>query len=246
MLTKVSFSSIALAGILSATLANASGEVSSSGPSLYNSGFYTGALLGYSSMNSSIRESLFSPGLLNSSKNLTGNSQGIVGDLLLGYRHFFKNKYMLGFEFGFSANNNELNNKFLVNNFNIQTKLKGQYKFTPSVVIGTQLSSKWLGFIKLGVSMSRFKGYHSLYLPGSGEGADIRTFSSTKTGFMGALGAEYAINEKISTIALASYESFGSISSTFKENIFGFPNETTTIKMKPEYYTFKVGMTYSF
>lgn len=239
MLTRFNFSSIALASALLAATA-----VQADSGSLYTSGFYTGALLGYSSMKSSFTENVSVPGQINASTKVNGQNSGIVGTLLLGYRHFLTNQFMVGGELGFSADNNQVKKSFTMDGLNIETKVKGYYRFTPALVFGKQFSSAWLGFLKLGVSLARFTANNSLqyraYSP------TLNTFHASKVGFMGALGAEYAINRKLSGVGLVSWESFGSFKKSLPGEVLGVAGEQHSLEVKPQYLTFKMGVNYKF
>ena len=245
MANKVKFFGLIVAAGLSSTLSQANSEGTTT-TSSNNSGFYTGALFGYSSMNVVNKEGIFVPGLTNEFRRFSYNSNGVVGTLLFGYRHFFTPSYFGGLEFGASWDNNSIDKRQNLNGHPTQTKLKGPFKFTPAVVLGSQFSENWLGFVKLGVSISRFDIYHSVAVTGFNpiNGA-TNSFKQIQSGLMAALGLERSITKNISAVGLASYENFGKIQRTFTA-VAGAPGESNHITLKPEYYTVKVGMTYKF
>ena len=219
-------------------------------PSLYKSGAYTGALLGYSLMNSTIKEDNLIP-LFPVSINGTGKSHqsnnGIVGDFLLGYRHFFENQFLLGAELDFSLDNNEVTQTThgLGTGSKSKTKYKAPFKFTPALVFGKQFNQKLLGFIKLGMSIAQFKGSHTLISRGA-PGA-ISNFRTTRNGFMGAIGAEYALSNTFSTVGILAYECFSKFHNSYEDpSGMGLPGSSNAASIKPEYVTAKIGIVYRF
>ena len=240
MLNKVKFLGLIAATTLSAAVSQANPEGAT--PPSNNSQFYTGALIGYSSMGVKNKESVHVNGISNAVKNHSFNSNGVVGTILLGYRQLFDNNYLMGFEFGVSLDNNSINKTENLDIFQTQTKLKAPYKFTPALVFGNQFSKNWLGFVKLGISISRFELYHSIAnLPAAPIPGATSTIHTTKAGFMAALGAEHALTNSISAVGLVSYENFGKIQHTY-DKVLGGAGESNTVTMRPEYYTVKVGL----
>ena len=242
MINKIKFSTFVLSGLLCTSLLYGAGE-----SSFYKSGFYTGALLGYSWMNSTIKENVYIPAFNNDTGKGHKSDSGFVGDLILGYRHFFENKLLLGLELGFSLDNNEVNeNTYLVGDFYwSETKYKAPFKFTPAIVFGNQFTQKLLGFVKLGVSIARFKGSHELYNGNASEGSE--SFKATRNGLMAAIGAEYALTDQISTLGIISYQKFSTIRMSFQDpSNGGVPLSANTTSLNPEYVTAKVGVVYRF
>jgi outer membrane autotransporter protein len=229
---------------LAATLAVAQPAKSDTTKGLYKSGFYTGLAAGYSHMNSSVQETLFIPGFLNTNASGTARKHGISGDVFAGYRFLFSNGFLTGLEVAFALDSNKFNKKLSMQGGWISnTTLKSQFKVVPAVVLGKQFSERWLGFVKLGASIARFKGNHAITVPPA---ADTTTsFKATKVGFMGGVGAEYAFNKQFSAIATLSYERFGRIKKTFADvsPVIGDKNEGT---LKPSYITAKIGIAYKF
>ena len=233
--------------IIVSFLAVAGVNADQAGPS-FKSGMYTGLLFGYSNLHASNKETVNVGIQPTETKTVTANQAGLVGNLLIGYRELFKNNFLLGGELGISLDNSQMVQKNILGN-NIHssyTKLGSVYKFVPALVLGGKFSDKWLGFVKMGPSISQFKVNHSITqvgfspLPGA-----INKFRTTKVGFMAAVGAEYAVDEDVSTVGIVSYEKFGSINRTFGV-VDGVAGEKDTINLKPQYVTATVGMVYKF
>jgi opacity protein-like surface antigen len=198
---------------LAATLAVAHPVKSDPTKGFYKSGFYTGLAAGYSHMNSSVQETLFVPGFLNTNASGTAKKHGVGGDVFAGYRFLFNNGFLAGFEVAFAIDSNRLNKKLdMALGWASNTTLKNQFKVIPAVVLGKQFSERWLGFIKLGASIARFKGTHAVAFR-QAPSTDTN-FRATKVGFMGGVGVEYAFNKQFSAITTLSYERFGNIKKT--------------------------------
>ncbi|MBS0186018.1 MAG: hypothetical protein JSS34_06745 [Proteobacteria bacterium] len=242
IIKKIKFATFVLSGLLLTNVLYGAAESST-----YQSGTYTGLLFGYSGMNSTVKEGNYIPGNTNGSGKSTKLDSGIVGEALLGYRHFFEGQTLLGFELGFSLDNNEVTQITNINSngYTSSTKYKAPFKFTPAFVFGKQLTHDFLGFIKLGMSISQFKGTH--FLKRNGNTSDLENFKTTRNGFMCAVGGEYALNERFSTLGILSYESFAKIHNTYEDPSGGAVIGSNNIAaLKPEYITAKVGVVYRF
>jgi opacity protein-like surface antigen len=212
---------------------------------LYKSGAYTGASIGYSHMHTRVKDTIAIPIAPNLDSDERGKAKahGLYFDVFGGYRQFFENHYLIGFELGIGRNNNSDNKKFENNNFLITTRVKSKYKFMPALVFGKQLNERWLMFAKVGVSLARFEGARIRGIDG---GIDVKEhFKKRKAGFMGSLGAEYAHNEKLSTIGSITYERFGAIKCNYTATNTTV-GEQNTGSFKPSYVTAKIGLAYRF
>jgi opacity protein-like surface antigen len=209
--------------------------------SIYKSGVYTGASVGYTYMNTKVNDNMDIPDDFAESKVGRMRSHTINGEVFLGYRHFFTDGWLGGLEVGLSKDNASISKAFQLDDFKTNSTLKSSYKIIPTFILGKQLNERWLGFIKLGMSYAHFKGKHSY----SVDTERVETFKAKKTGLMLGAGAEYALNAHLSTIAMVAYERFGSIKRQYK-NTSPVIGEKNTGSFKPSYVTAKIGLAYRF
>ena len=100
--------------------------------------------------------------------------------------------------------------------------------------------------IKLGVSISRFKISNKVI---SATAVIPTDKSVTKVGFKPTVGLEYAMNNKASVFTDVSYEYISSIKKSL--NNPGDPaalvaTDTHDVKVRPHYFTAKLGVLYKF
>jgi opacity protein-like surface antigen len=213
---------------------------------LFKSGAYVGASFGYSRMHGKVNDSINIPFPVNIYYSASGSnsSNGIVGGIDLGYRHFFNNGFLLGIEAGIARDNNELTKDLRLNTTQTtRTKLKSSYIITPAVVFGKTLNNRWLAFAKLGVSLRKFTGTHNI--KGTTRNIDDK-FNTRKAGSLAAVGAEYAFSDKVSATGSVSYERFGSINRSLPSYSTAAGEKDEVNIKHPSYITAKVGIIYKF
>lgn len=210
---------------------------------LFQSGAYAGATFGFSLMNSSIKDSLFIPVVINKNAQSRTSHTHLVTDLFTGYRFFMNNGLFTGLELSISLDKNKNCKTFaLTKTLKSDTKLSSRYKIIPTLALGKRLSPKWLGFTKVGLSVARFKSQHIMR---SATAMEQERFSTIAHGVKGSVGLEYAHSNKVSTIGSLSYEHFKNIKRTYK-NISPWQGEKGRGSIKPRYITAQIGILYHF
>jgi len=199
----------------------------SSSPQLFKSGAYTGASFGYSYQNASVQELLNIPPSPATAPQKTVHSNGVTGDIFLGYRRGVGNGFMVGAELTGALNSNEISQPitatFAAAPVTSQTILTSNGQLIPAVVLGKQIDPRWLVFLKGGANINFFRFLH--YVTNTGPlGSQTGTYSKTSTGFMLGAGAEYAVSERASLAGTVSYLGSGN----FKQN---YPNITTVTRV---------------
>lgn len=213
-----------------------------SNPSLFSSGAYTGAAVGYSYMNSSAQESILIPGFgIDASDKKKGKRHGLVGELLIGYRHVFPNTFFLGVELGAAKDNNAFQKTLFLDVYEANVKLDRRWQLTPSLVVGKVVSEKWAGFLKVGVPFSKFHLRHSIQLVGGTPRTETQT--KTQRGISATVGAEYAFTQHVSAIGTVTYERFNALKKEIAPPLAGSSNR---VSVKPYYITAKLGFLYRF
>lgn len=216
--------------------------------SLYHSGFYAGAAVGWSHMRAKMHNRFIvtNPTVLaqNSSQSGTKNSNSVVGELLLGWRYVFPECYTAGFEVAGDISNNSGKRAFTHTQnevFLFNVKFKNRFKVIPSVVIGKVFNCNWHAFLKLGMGIARFKtdlsnvedinkGFNSAF-----------DKHKTKLGFVPAIGMEYAFTQCVSAVGTVSYEIYKKVNSNFN-NVANGALSSDAVKVKPRFVTAKLGI----
>ncbi|ARN84622.1 outer membrane protein [Candidatus Nucleicultrix amoebiphila] len=229
--------------VLLLTAITASSPLMAVSSHFYKPGFYAGLAAGHSYMRSDVKESVFIPALINTNGSGTAKKHGVVGEILGGYRYFFANGFLTGLELGMAVDSNRTEKNLQLDVLRGRSTLKSSFKFMPALVLGKQFSDRWLGFVKLGASINRFKGSHEIYL--ANRLAASENFKATKAGIMIGVGVEYAFSDKFSTVATLGYENYGNIKQSYK-TFTGPAFDKNSGGFKPSYVTTKVGFIYKF
>jgi hypothetical protein len=217
-------------------------------PCLYHTGFYGGALVGWSRMDVRVKdlfitdEELFESSLLTKKKH----KDSVIGELLVGGRYVFHSlcddPTTVALEVSGTLDDNKVksNLNHVTGGPDSQIKFKREYAIIPSLVFGKVFCCHWHGFFKIGLGISRFKTKYTNL------NDTTITFSKKKTqvGVVPALGLEYAINKCISLVGTAAYEWYPGVNSIFQNTV---PPITGTfaddhVKVKPHFYNLKVGI----
>ena len=213
------------------------------------SGIYTGFALGYSQLKSKNAETkveeISFPFTDNEKSTRTNSSLG--GDVFLGYRYIFNSGFLAGLDVALSWDGNKIAHSYDViqDDFKSKTTLSTPYKFIPGLVVGGRFLDRFLAFIKLGPAFTQFRFKHTIVDPSDGSVDSVETFSQRKVGYFGSATLEYAIDKNLSTIAVVSYEHYGTIKKTFPGAFFP-ATEVDTISLKPSYFSAKVGLVFRF
>lgn len=221
---------------------------SATASSYYKTGAVLGTGLGYSHLSAKTTNNIFliNGSAANGSYSKSRTSNGFVLDVFAGYRFLLKERFMFGMNVVFAKDTNTLVNKSGITaspTIN-QTKLYRQFSVIPELTTGYIFAKQWMAYLKLGLSISRFKLDNKLI----GTTATIASDKTvTKVGFKPTLGLEYAMNNKASVFTDVSYEYVPSIKAKLKNPT---PNNVTTathdVKVRPHYFTAKVGVLYKF
>jgi len=214
----------------------------------YKTGFYLGALAGYSFMDTRINSDVYFDQAVfvvpNDFFRSSRKSGSFVGEVLIGGRYFFRNGFIGGMEGSLTIDNHQQTvafndeNVFLRQN-QIQVQLSRNVAITPSIILGGLISKNLLLFSKLGLSVSYFKLKVANTTPGEGN----FTKNQLDLGIVPAVGLEYAMSSRISAVATSSYELYKGAEFTVPTIIKGTLTPSIT-KIKPRVLTFKIGFIY--
>jgi opacity protein-like surface antigen len=212
-------------------------------PCLYHTGFYGGALIGWSRMDASIKDHFQTtdPVLLSSTLSKKKHSDSVIGELQVGWRYLFRNNFTTGIEVAGTVDDSSIKARLThLGGPDAQIKYKRQYAAIPSLTFGKVFCCNWHGFIKLGVGLSRFKTkFTNLDV-----GGPSFTKKKTKAGFVPALGLEYAFNQHVSFIGTAAYEWYERVNSGFINTVPPVPAgafSNDKVKVKTRFFNLKVG-----
>ena len=227
----------------------------------FKSGFVAGGAVGYSKMNtkttssnkSSNKFAGFATRFGSSSTRANKSSSSITGDIFSGYRYITESGFAVGFNLGFGLDGNSTKNSGTFTNVNtttFQTKLNRQFQIKPAIFLGKTIGNNWMIFTELGMSISRFKLKSTIQETSNTNLTQNKTTSFTKVGFAPALGAEFAVNKNLSVQGTLSYEFFGStkkdLGSTDGTVLVTRTQTENSVKVKPRYFTMKIGAVYKF
>ena len=229
----------------------------------FKSGFVAGGAVGYSHMTNRFSNSSSNTtrvngaivGLTSAGVNSSKSSNAIAGSIFSGYRYITESGFAVGFNLGFGLDGSSVKNSGTVNTMSFTNKLNRQFNITPALFLGKTIGNSWMIFTELGLSVSRFK-FKSTHTETAGTNQTTSINKSfTKVGFAPTLGAEFAVNENISVTGTATYEFFGStkkdLGGTNRSVTVAGPITTSNttengVKVKPRYFTMKIGMLYKF
>lgn len=211
-------------------------------PSLFATGFYGGAMVGWSHMRAKLKNQFVLTEPADFAQNTTlrksKSSDSVVGELFLGGRYLFCDDLTAGLEVAGDLDNHSEKNTFEHDLARFQVKFKHRFTLIPSLVVGKVFACNVHGFIKLGVGISRFKtDLFNL--------DDQTSFKKNKTkyGFVPAVGLEYAVNHCISVLGTVSYEKYQQIKSNFSNVVLGPEFITSdTAKVRPRFMATKLGV----
>lgn len=216
--------------------------------SYYKTGFVLGTGLGYSHLSAKTTNNLFfnADNVENGSFKKSTRSNGFVADVFAGYRFLLNERFVAGLNITFTKDTNILKNTHFLPTFRSESTIKfyRQFSVTPELTTGYILAKQWMAYLKLGLSISRFKLDNKLI----GTTATIASDKTvTKVGFKPTLGLEYAMNNKASVFTDVSYEYIKPIKEKLS-NPTGTVDSGSThnIKVRPHYFTAKVGVLYKF
>jgi len=175
------------------------------------------------------------------------NASSIIGSIFGGYRHITESGFAIGFNIGVSIDGSSVKDSGKINTVTFSTKLNRQFQITPALFIGQRIAERWMIFTELGLSVSRFKLKSTRTLNNI---TASHNKSFTKVGFAPAIGTEYAINKNLAVMGKLTYEIFGStkkdVGSTTRTVGITTNKTANDVKVKPHYFTAKVGMLYKF
>jgi opacity protein-like surface antigen len=153
----------------------------------HKNGFYLGANVGMSSLNTNMT--------YNSTLDSYGNDSYAI-DILVGYR-IFRNKIFYGVE----ASSNPYSNAItLSKTTNMNAKFKNNYNYGFSALFGYGLENNLYFFGKIGVVISKFELYGAERPTANGK--------NTTNGISGGVGIEYFTSKNISISGEYRYVSY--------------------------------------
>ncbi|ARN84267.1 outer membrane protein [Candidatus Nucleicultrix amoebiphila] len=222
----------------------------------YNfSGFYVGAFVGGTTMNTKVENFLDLTAIIPAEdtfiNTLNFRKSSFMGNILLGYRKQFANQFIAGFELngGFFNQNMEKNYDAQTPNLgilNLKMRLKRSYSIRPSLILGWAITPRMAVLGSLGVGSSRFEQT----LQRTSAIANQNTIHTAKQwahSLVPGLGFEYALTPHFSLAASFHYEFFQQLN-------FNLPGvfDTTSLdgvnrsNLKPAAYNYMVGIVYKF
>lgn len=222
---------------------------SATASSYYKTGAVLGTALGYSSLSSKTTDTLFLDGvpLLSGALKKTKRSNGFVADLIGGYRFVFNERFVTGFNVVLTKDSNSLKSVIDIPfaDATTTTKFYRQFSVTPEIMGGYVFAKQWMAYLKLGLSISQFKIENKVI----GAAVISTDKTVTKVGFKPTLGVEYAMNNKASVFTDVSYEYIPSIKKSLNnpsDPATFSPTDTHDVKVRPHYFTAKLGVLYKF
>ena len=155
---------------------------------------------------------------------------------------------MLGFNVTLTKDTNKINNIIGIPTTpsTSQTKIYRQFAVTPELTTGYIFAQQWMAYLKLGLSISRFEIENKVIGTTAVVSKDKKV---TKVGFKPTLGVEYAMNDKASVFTDVSYEYIPEIKKSFNNPTAPaalIPGSTHDVKVRPHYFTAKIGVMYKF
>lgn len=194
-------------------------------------GYYAGGQLGYINMRSKLHNFLSSTEILDQAVK---TDNGIIGELLFGYRIFWNSGINLGFEVAGNLESTDLK-RTLNPGALINVKFERQYSIVPAIVLGRTFQCNWNYFAKVGLGISRFETKVSRL----GGGSTFKTHK-TKLGIVPSMGLEYAINRNLSAIGTLTYEYYDKVGTHSSSVLVSGDNDANTAK-KVQYVAAKFG-----
>jgi len=209
----------------------------------FKTGFVAGASVGYSRMKTDTTKNTFLANGFDDLSKRTNSSNGILGHIFGGYRYVTNGGFAVGFNLGFALDSNETKGQDRLNAINTTVKLNRKYQVIPAIFVGQKVSNQWMIFTELAASISRFE----LSSSATEVGTDVHsTKQYTKIGFAPTIGAEYAMNRNLSVIGTLGYEFFETKKADLGDLIEDVPVTENHVKVRPHYFTAKIGVLYKF
>ncbi len=221
---------------------------SATASSYYKTGAILGTGLGYSGLSAKTNDNFFfvAGNPENGDFKKTRRSNGFVADVFAGYRFVFNERFVAGFNVTFTKDTNTLKSTHSLPTFLTAstTELYRQFAVTPELTTGYIFAKQWMAYLKLGISISRFKLDNKLVGPTVTISGDKTV---TRVGFKPTLGVEYAMNNKASVFTDVSYEYIPSVKANLTNpTVPVVLGATHDVKVRPHYFTAKLGVLYKF
>jgi hypothetical protein len=195
-------------------------------------GFYAGGQVGYVNMRGKFRTFL-STTAVQDSRFRTDN--GIIGELLFGYRLFWPSGINLGAEVAGNIEGTDLKRTLNPGTL-VDIKFRRNYSIVPAITLGRTFQCNWNFFTKVGLGISRFETKLRIQKI-SGEFKQHKV----KLGVVPSMGFEYAINRNLSAIATVTYEYYDRVGMNFRNVIVAYDNAVNTAR-RVQYVHAKVGV----
>jgi opacity protein-like surface antigen len=223
----------------------------------FRSGYYIGIETGWSKMTDKAQGELLDLALIpfqepSYRESYSKTHHGFVLDVLGGYRHFFKSRFMLGVDLSAAVSLHDIETPFALGFFdpqqlpgvkNLAVTIKRAWMAVPSLTAGWALKD-FLIFGKLGIGLSKFTV--SITDPNNNK---IYSQNALEWAFVPTLGVEKSLNNHISLIATVSYEHYLKIKQqvdNITNNTLGGSFDQTTFTHRPSVIHAKVGLLYKF
>jgi hypothetical protein len=193
--------------------------------------FYAGGQFGYLNMRSKFKNILIPTGIIDAGMK---TDNGVIGELLGGFRHFWPSGVNLGFDLALNMESTDVKRPLFPGTL-LKVKLKRKFSIVPAITVGRVFQCRWNFFAKLGLGISNFESKVNVVANGRG-------FKSTKTklGVVPSMGLEYAINEYLSAIGTLTYEYYDKVPVTFT-NVLVTGDNDRQVPRRIQYVAAKAG-----
>ncbi|MBP6986179.1 MAG: outer membrane beta-barrel protein [Alphaproteobacteria bacterium] len=176
---------------------------------------------------------------------MTAKKTRANGGLFAGYRAALGGCYVAGLELHGAFGDGKISKTQRFHAFS-DTDLKitsqGRYTVTPSVLLGRNVYESFFIYGKLGVAITQFKtsAYKSADVNAADFGKFVGRSKNIRSGFAPALGLEYNINQNIALRTELGAVIYRTASHTYFNDDGG--SIKTTVRVKPRYTYFRVGL----
>lgn len=215
----------------------------------FSTGFYGGIAGGYTNLKTKFRGTFddgFGTPLSKFNFDTTGSDGGVVGEIFLGGQTVLKHCFLLGLEVSGLIDSNHTSKTAVEQRVNgVSFRFTGDrtWAVIPSIVGGYIFHPAIMGYVKLGLGISRYETKVREVTPGIPP-----TFSLSKkktlVGFAPAVGLAYALNQSLSLRGEIGCEIYNSMK--IRADTAPLGAETIITKIRPRVISAKVGITYKF
>ena len=236
----------------------ATGIISIAGASNLKTGYYVGLNGSYSYANHSCLGDLDIVGNDNLTVKPESQKENQKKTILTlgmsgGYRHIYSNGFVMGFNADFAIDRGSVRTIAKYDDIavsglphfslRVETRVSKVFQVSPALIFGKVINNKCMLFTELGVNISKFNLESRRILGVVGNFSDKTAPSTTSIGYKGGLGIEYAVNNRMSVVGMASYEWHNTVKVSIGELIENYPGKHH-VGFKPQYINTSLGVRY--